>query len=394
MTGFSNVKRLWNPNKRKEDGALAAIRVLQIMPAMDTGGMETFVMNLYRSIDREKVQFDFLYHYDKPCFYDREILSLGGQITKLTVRQDNNLPRYLRELREFFTAHPEYRVIHGHYSGFGMFYNTVARKCGVPVRAGHSHNTAYEHNLVGQLDRVMSSQFDRELTDRFACSQRAGEMLYGSHPFKVLPNGVNTALFARHDPADRAALRKELGVAEDEILFGHVGRFTQQKNHAGLLTLFASLKKEMPRARLVLVGGGALEQQVRQQAKELGLENSVIFAGVRGDMQRFYHAMDVFLLPSLFEGLPVVLVEAQAAGLPCFVSDTVDPGAAFAKNIHYLPLNDTGAWVQSIVTSDLSRDPDARSRAIEAGFDVRTSAQYLQNFYLEQYAAHSREGEA
>ena len=130
-TGCWTAKKRWNQNKRKEDGALPAIRVLQIMPAMDTGGMETFVMNLYRAMDREKVQFDFLYHYDKPCFYDEEICALGGRITKLTVRQDNNLPKYLRELRAFFSAHPEYRVLHGHYGGFGMFYNTVARRCGV-----------------------------------------------------------------------------------------------------------------------------------------------------------------------------------------------------------------------------------------------------------------------
>ena len=213
------------------------IRILQIMPAMDAGGMETFVMNVYRAVDRSQVQFDFLYHYDKPCFYDAEIEALGGHITKLTVRQDNNIPKYLHDLRAFFTAHPEYKVIHGHYSGFGMFYNAVARRCGVPVRAGHSHNTAYEHNLVGQLDRLMSSRFDHDLTHRFACSQRAGEMLYGKHPFTVLPNGIMTDVFALHDPAARAALRAELGVQEGEILFGHVGRFCEQKNHAGLLRI-------------------------------------------------------------------------------------------------------------------------------------------------------------
>ena len=120
---------------------MAPIRVLQVMPAMDAGGMETFVMNVYRTIDRDKVQFDFLYHYDKPCFFDDEICTLGGNIYKMTVRQDNNLPRYLRELSELFAAHPEWRIIHGHYSGFGMFYNPVARRAGIPVRVGHSHNT-------------------------------------------------------------------------------------------------------------------------------------------------------------------------------------------------------------------------------------------------------------
>ena len=136
------------------------------MPAMDAGGMETFVMNVYRTIDREKVQFDFLYHYDKPCFFDDEIRALGGRIFKLTVRQDNNLPRYLRELRALFAAHPEWRIIHGHYSGFGMFYNPAARRAGIPVRCGHSHNTAYERNFVGRLDHFMSSFFNIGLTDQ------------------------------------------------------------------------------------------------------------------------------------------------------------------------------------------------------------------------------------
>ena len=181
---------------------MAPIRILQIMPAMDAGGMETFVMNVYRTIDRDQVQFDFLYHYDKPCFFDDEICTLGGNIYKMTVRQDNNLPRYLRELRALFAAHPEWRIIHGHYSGFGMFYNPVARRAGIPVRVGHSHNTAYELNLVGQLDRLMSSRFSAGLTDRFACSQKAGEMLFGQSPFTVLPNGIDTARTLRRTDPD------------------------------------------------------------------------------------------------------------------------------------------------------------------------------------------------
>ena len=217
------------------------IRVLQVMPAMDAGGMETFVMNVYRTIHRDRVKFDFLYHYDKPCFFDDEIRELGGRIYKLTVRQDNNLPRYLHELHALFAAHPEWRILHGHYSGFGMFYNPVARKAGIPVRCGHSHNTAYEPNLVGRLDRVMSNFFSAGLTDRFACSEKAGQMLYGKAPFTVIPNGIDTARFAARDPQRRALLRAALGVTDQEILFGHVGRFTAQKNHPGLLKIFAAV---------------------------------------------------------------------------------------------------------------------------------------------------------
>ncbi len=229
---------------------MPSIRVLQVIARHGAGGMETFVMNVYRTIDREKVQFDFLYHYDKPCFFDDEIRALGGRIFKLTVRQDNNLPRYLRDLRTLFAAHPEWRIIHGHYSGFGMFYNPAARRAGIPVRCGHSHNTAYERNFVGRLDHFMSSFFNIGLTDRFACSEKAGQMLFGKHPFTVVPNGIDTARFAARDPQRRALLRGELGVTDQEILFGHVGRFSDQKNHPGLLKIFAAVRTRLPKARL------------------------------------------------------------------------------------------------------------------------------------------------
>jgi glycosyltransferase involved in cell wall biosynthesis len=362
------------------------IRVLQVMPAMDAGGMETFVMNVYRAIDREKVQFDFLYHYNKNCFYDYEIGALGGHITKLTVRQDNNLPRYLHQLDDFFAGHPEYRILHGHYSGFGMFYNKKARQHGVPVRVGHSHNTAYEQNTVGALDRMMSRRFARDLTDCFACSQKAGEMLFPGRKFTVLPNGVDTDVFARHNAAHRQELRSHLGVQPQEILFGHVGRFSVQKNHEGLLRLFAALYRRMPNARLLLIGTGPLEDKMRALAAELGIGERVIFAGVRTDMAAFYDCMDAFLLPSLFEGLPVVLVEAQASGLPCFVSDTVDPGAAFSDSIRFLPLGDPELWAETIASAPLVRNQNAQAQAQAAGFDVRTSAAALQEFYLRRYA--------
>lgn len=365
---------------------MAPIRVLQVMPAMDAGGMETFVMNLYRTVDRSLVQFDFLYHYDKPCFYDEEILSLGGRITKLSVRQDNHLPRYLRALDRLFATHPEYRILHGHYSGFGMFYNARARAAGVPVRAGHSHNTAYEPNLVGQLDRVMSRRFNRTLTDRFACSQRAGELLFPGKPFRVVPNGIDTARFARQDPAQRAALRSALGVQPAELLLGHVGRFNEQKNHAGLLRIFAAVTARLPAARLLLLGAGPLEARARALAEGLGVGSRVIFAGVRPNVADYYAAMDAFLLPSLFEGLPVVLVEAQASGLPCFVADTVDPGAAFADGVRFLPLGQPEAWAQAIAAAPLGRNPNAQAQAVAARYDIHASAALLQEFYLTKSA--------
>lgn len=213
-------------------------------------------------------------------------------------------------------------------------------------------------------------------------------MLYGSKPFTVVPNGIDTARFAARDPQRRALLRGELGVTDQEILFGHVGRFSAQKNHPGLLKIFAAVRARLPKARLVLLGGGepAYIEKMQALAQELALGDSVIFAGVRSNIQSFYDAMDAFMLPSLFEGLPVVLVEAQTAGLPCFVSDTVDPGAAFTDRVRFLPLQDTGAWADAIAAASFRRDPQAREKAVRAGYDIHTSAAVLQEFYLRRYA--------
>lgn len=366
-------------------GGEAPIRVLQVVPAMNAGGMETFIMNLYRAIDRTKVQFDFLYHYDMPCFYDEEIAALGGRVYKLSIRQDNDLPRYLRALRQFFAAHPEYRVLHGHYSGFGMFYNPAARRAGITVRAGHSHNTDYEQGLVGFLDRCMSFFFVYGLTDRFACGQTAGRALFRGRPFTFVPNGVNAAAFAP-DMAARAAVREELGIPADALVLGHVGRFTAQKNHAFLLEIFAALAARRPDARLLLLGEGPLLDQTRARAAALGIADRVIFAGVRRDTAACYSAMDAFLLPSLFEGLPVVLVEAQAAGLPCFVSETVDATAAFCDGVRFLPIDRAEDWADAVLAAPPRRNPDALAQTRAAGYDMLTSARRMQEFYLSAHA--------
>ena len=194
---------------------------------------------------------------------------------------------------------------------------------------------------------------------------------------------MDAAKFSTPNPAGRAALRRELGVKDTDILYGHIGRFTQQKNHPFLLRMFAALLQRQPNARLVLLGEGDGLCAARQQAEPLG--DAVIFAGVKSNTADYYRAMDAFLLPSLFEGLPVVLVEAQTAGLPCFVSDAVDPGAAFTDRVRFLPVNDPEAWAAAIAAASLRRDPQAREKAVRAGYDIHTSAGILQEFYLRRY---------
>ena len=217
--------------------------------------------------------------------------------------------------------------------------------------------------------------------------RRPGRCFLGKHPFTVVPNGIDTARFAARDPQRRALLRGELGVTDQEILFGHVGRFSDQKNHPGLLKIFAAVRTRLPKARLVLLGGGdpAYVEKMQALAAELGLGDSVIFAGVRSNIQSFTTRWTPFAAQP-FEGLPVVLVEAQTAGLPCFVADTVDRGAAFTDRVKFLPLNDTAAWANTIAAASFRRDPQAREKAIKAGYDIHTSAEVLQAFYLRRYA--------
>ena len=366
-------------NKQKGNN-MAPIRVLQVVPAMEAGGLETFIMNVYRHIDRERVQFDFLYHYDRPCVFDAEIEALGGNIYRTSVRQDNNLVQYCRQLNTFFAAHPEYTIVHGHYSGFGMFYNHYAKKHGVPVRIGHSHNTATEKSVTGFLDACLSSFFKYGITHRFSCGIGAGRALYKTDDFEVFPNGIEVDSFA-YDAAKGQAARARFGLCGGPV-FGHIGRFTQQKNHTFLIDLFAALKKIQPDFRLLLVGEGTLMPQVKAKVQALGLQDSVVFAGIQTDTPALYSAMDCFLLPSLFEGFPVVLVEAQAGGLPCFVSDAVSPEAALTGSLHFLPLAlGPAGWAKAVLAQPLARTNN-RQALFAAGYDISTTATRLADFYL------------
>lgn len=358
-------------------------RILQIVPAMNCGGMETFIMNVYRHVDRQQVQFDFLTHYAARGFFDDEIEAMGGRIYRLSVREDNNVFKYCRELDDFFAQHPEYKVIHGHYSGFGMFYNHYAKKHGVAVRLGHSHSTGSEKGLVGRLDALMSWFFRFGLTDCLSCGEQAGKALYRSRTFSVYPNGVELAHYA-YSPAGRQAARERLGLPQQAVVYGHVGRLAPVKNHAFLLEVFAGLSAAQPEARLLLVGEGPLREALKAQVAALGLVEKVVFAGLQNDTAACYNAMDAFVMPSLYEGFPMVLVEAQANGLLCFVSDTVSAEAALTENFYFLPLQ-AGAkgWAAQILNTPLQR-ANTQATLKAAGFDIADTAQRLQALYWEK----------
>ena len=322
------------------------IRVLHILQRMEAGGTQALLMNIYRKIDRTKVQFDFLVVYKEKQFYDDEIEKMGGHVYKLSFREDLNLPKFQKDLAVFFTQHHEYKIVHCHAYTIGYFCLKAAKKAGIPVRIAHSHSNAAVHDVKLPLKLIMQKLFTRYSTDLFACSEEAGKFAFKGKKFGIVQNAIDSQKFIA-DANIREEIRKALRV-ENKFVVGHVGRMQPEKNHDFLIDVFAELKKSKPDAELILVGTGPLEDKVKSKVVEKGLSDCVHFLGNRKDMNRIYQAMDVFVFPSLFEGLGIVAIEAQAAGVPIVCSEGLPPETditpIYRKPVSYTHLTLPTRW--------------------------------------------------
>lgn len=354
------------------------IRILHVVTYMGRGGLETMLMNYYRAIDRTKVQFDFLTHRDFRADYDDEIETLGGKIYRLP--NLNPFSRsYLGALDRFFREHPEYRIVHSHLDCMSAIPLKAAKKHGVPVRIGHAHNSSQPRDAKYLLKLFYKRMIAGQATQLFACSDEAGRWMFGNADFRVLNNAIDAGKYA-FDADIRSTVRRELGLPADALVVGHVGRFDPQKNHRFLVEIFEKMPED---ARLLLVGDGVLRPDVEQQAEALGIRDRILFTGVRTDVDRLLQAMDVFLMPSLFEGLPVSIVEAQAAGLPCLISDKVPIECKKTELVTQIPLDASPAeWAEAVLSAAEAPRGNTLSRIREAGFDIRANAEWLQNHYL------------
>lgn len=379
-------------------GKSEAIRVLQSVSAMDHGGIEHFIMNLYRKIDRDKVQFDFIYRVACPCAFDDEIRSLGGRIYRCP-SPDRHPFRSMRFYGEFFKQHPEYRVVHEHRSnlrGFMGLIRAAERHGRINTRIVHSHSSM-SVNKQGLVEdavcRVTSllnrAQIDNLATDYFACSDKAASWMFpvdnadcGS--VRIIPNGIDTDAFAFSE-LDRKRIRQQYDIPQDAFVVGSVARFSAVKNHSFLIDVFRRLAASDSNSYLLLLGDGELMPSIRQKVKDMGLMSRVVFAGVQEDTPPFYSAMDVVCMPSHFEGLPVSSVEAQANGLPIVFSSDVSKDAGLTSTVKYLDL-ELGAdlWAQEVASCqcDLRARMDGQLAVKSAGFDVAGTAAWLQEFYL------------
>lgn len=350
------------------------IRILQCVNRMDRAGLETVLMNYYRHIDREQLQFDFLTHRPDRGAYDDEIEALGGRIFRAPRLYPWNYPAYFAWMRAFFREHPEYTIVHSHIDAMSLLPLLAAKRAGVPIRIAHSHNTSVDRDLKYPLKMWFRYRLPREATHLLACGQKAGEYLFGERPFGILPNGIDVRRF-RFDGELRRRARREMGL-EGKFVVGHVGRLSYQKNQGFLLKLFAVVARQRD-AVLLLAGTGEQERKLHRLAKKQGIEDRVRFLGSREDMPRLYMAMDVFVLPSRFEGVPLVGIEAQSAGLPCFFSDRVPREVVFTKGCRFLPLEASAdAWAEAMLSA-----AGERERVTENPYDIQNTGKELEKYY-------------
>lgn len=358
------------------------LRILHVVTHMNRGGLETMLMNYYRKIDRSKVQFDFLTHRSDPKDYDEEIISMGGKIFHLPVLNPISI-KYRKSLDKFFDDHKEYDIVHSHLDCMSYYPLSSAKKAGVKTLIAHSHNADQEKNLKYIIKQNSKNKIPSVATHYFACGIKAGEFLFNGAEYKVINNAIDASKFRFKDEM-RYEVRKKLSITNETVI-GHVGRFNIQKNHKFLIKVFCEFLKAEPNSILLLIGVGELKADIEKQVKQLGIISNVRFLGLRDDIPSLMQGMDVFLFPSLFEGFPLTLVEAQASGLPCIVSDCISKEVILRTSVTQVSLNASiGNWIELLreVSIDQARK-NGFDEICESGFDIENNSKQLEAFYLD-----------
>lgn len=352
---------------------------------MSLGGAETLIMCIYRHIDRTKVQFDFLLHNPEKSAYEDEIVSLGGHIYKIPRFTGFNGISYGKSLTEFLLNHPEHIIIHDHLMDSASKTLNIANCLG-RVSVAHSHIAG----LPFSIENLIRFQFRKNLWKiaeyRFACSNEAGLWLFRNKaPFSILRNGIDTQRF-KFEKTKRSEIRSKLGIAKGKTVIGNVGRMVDQKNQIRLLEIFAEYKKEFDSESLLLIiGEGQLKSQIEKRIEDLGLTDNVLLTGPRKDINELMMAMDCFVLTSLYEGLGIVLVEAQASGLPCIFTNTIPTEVNIIPSlVHRVKLKDSDSmWARTIQDSIPTEERGSCWMEVrKEGYDITETAEQLQNFYL------------
>lgn len=361
------------------------IRVLHIVSIMDMGGIENFIMNLYRNIDRTKIQFDFLVHHEKKGIFEEEIETLGGKIYRIPFVTKVGHTRYIKELNNFFKNN-NYSIVHSHYNTMSGLILRAAKKNKIKTRIAHSHTTDPKYKLLASIYKRYSKFFiNRVSTHRFACSELAGKWLYGENSeFKVIKNGIVAKNYI-YNEKKRIVIREKLELKNNEIVLGHIGRFDELKNQKFLIEVFKSLNNLKSNYKLFLIGDGKLRKEMQEKVKDMKLEDKVIFLGLRKDIPDLLQAFDLFVFPSITEGLPVTLIEAQASGLKCFISDSITKEVDLGCNLlNFISLQKTSEEWANIINENSIYERENTLKFVQSnGYDMTINIKEIEKIYLE-----------
>lgn len=360
-------------------------RILQVFTIMNYGGAETMVMNYYRKLNHKKVQFDFLVHRAEKGAYEDEIISLGGKVHRLPAINPLTLHNYKKAVRDFFDDNPSYDIIHGHLSELGVYIYKEAAKRNKTLIIAHAHSKPRIVDIKSIFRFVWKHKMRRYINDYFACNKESAEWLFGkklSQNAKILNNAINIDKF-KFSKETRSLIRKEFGI-KDEFVIGHVGRFTVEKNHEFIIKLFSEVQKNENNTKLILVGTGPLQDSIKELAKELRIDHNIIFTNSRSDVNRVLQALDLFVLPSFYEGLPVAVVEAQAAGLKCLVSSNVDRNVNITGNVDFYDINKSAVdWANKTLSYRKFQRNNSIDTLFESQFNIEKSVLWLQDYYTQ-----------
>ena len=365
------------------------IRVLQYIGSLNIGGSQTMIMELYRNIDRNKIQFDFIVDKKEDVYFQKEIENLGGKVYFLPNYTGKNHFSYKKAWNNFFVKHNEYKIIHSHVRSTASIVLKIAKKNGL-ITIAHSHNTSNGEGFSSVIKKILQYRIRSVADYFFGCSKESCIWLFGkrianSEKCFVLNNSIYTDKFL-YNLETRNKIRKELNL-DDKYVIGHVGRYAPVKNHTFLLDVFYELQKKHDNAYLLLVGDESeVKKEIQNKIKSLNIESKVLVLSNRNDVFELLQAMDVFVMPSLYEGLPVTLIEAQAAGLPIIISENITDEVIITKLVSKLSLtDDIGVWVQKIETLENFERYNTKSDIVSSGYDIQKNVKWLELFYKNSY---------
>lgn len=372
------------------------IRILHVFGKLNMGGAESRIMDLYRSIDKSKIQFDFVVHGDERGFFEDEIESLGGRVFRVPQYKVVNQTEYVSAWKKLMAEHPdEFKMIQGHMTSTASIYLPIAKASGVKTTIAHVRSAGVDPGPKGIMTRILRMNLANKADYLFACSELAAISAFGKKAFNegrttFIPNAIDTRKF-KFNAAHREEVRAELGI-ENKFVIGHVGRFHYAKNHEYLLRIFKEVldKKALGQTDLdpvlMLVGAGPKMDEMKALAKELGIEEHVLFLGSKSDVYRYYNAMDCFVYPSRYEGLPGTVIEAQASGLRCLISDRICREVYVTDSIMGMSIDaDEYIWADKTIESAAKAPKNREDYAAfvaDAGFDIKTQAAKMEQFYL------------